>query len=958
MKYSGQSTERREPGLDTNNSTFDFVVTPHGDAGVLLRPAEAGAGAMKRPFMIVFVAIVLVAGCGEERPDDPDGGGTIVAAAMDTSGFFPGSALGVPFPVVGAEVSLQGRTNIFTAAGVTNEFGDASFDGLATGDYSVFVRRQVMVGPNKKVFTGFGDVKIRGVDTAHKEILVNVVSVSNLMISEIHFAGSCASSFYFYDQYVELYNAAAETLYLDNIIVTRQAQTEDPEMEQKDYVSANYAFQLKGTGRQYPIAPGQYVVIAADAVNHKQWCANAVDLSHADYETFNALGNDYDVLGVPNFESIMPGKTTDFLINLTHNAVVIATGGVYPIDEKNYMRIPIDKRHRRRRVQFGSLGHQNDDGARRCGIRRNRHHAIQRPVDRAAGRGARYEQLDVRFRQSPPPDAGVLLRPAEAGAVCDETLARNRLPRVRGGARALMRAREARCRRRARHARSSGRGYERRPLGRLGRRGEREVEIAGATFAYKAMFTTDETGRVVIEGLPSGDYYIQASMRDDEHDVLLTGQQKMKLRSEAESEGHALHVLRADVAHRHQRALLRRMQRLFVLFLRSVHRALQLDRGHPLPRRHRRVPEPAERGVDPDQLETVDFALAYYMYQFPGTRGVTRECPIGPHEFVVIACDAINHHSYGGGLCVDLLNADYEFFNARANDYDNVSVPNLEPVTMATVDFALNLAHTGVFIATGEEYAFAEYATSSGVSQFVQVPLRTILDAVEYTATQSSTFRRYLTLRIDAGLGGNGMTRYSGQSIERKVPGFDSNNSSFDFEIVRGSDSGIQPLTRMKRESMERCCTVKTCGLVAAVSAVLLAAWAPPAKCDEIRTSAMGNCSIALEDPDNQINPYDYGRNPAYLGFDFERAWIRYAFSISEQQGDLRRPYDPHLLNTTFARIHGAQASERPAGGGGLFPLRAALAARAVAFARDRPVQRSVLPHRSHDGGHHALGPR
>jgi hypothetical protein len=127
-------------------------------------------------------------------------------------------------------------------------------------------------------------------------------------------------------------------------------------METKDYVSAIYAFQLKGTGRQYPIAPGQYVVIAADAVNHGQWCANSPDLSPANpylshtpnephklYETFNAIGNDYDVPGVPNFENIMPGKTTDFLINLSHNGVVIAEGGDYPIDEENRMRIPIDK---------------------------------------------------------------------------------------------------------------------------------------------------------------------------------------------------------------------------------------------------------------------------------------------------------------------------------------------------------------------------------------------------------------------------------------------------------------------------------------------------------------------------------------------------------------------------------------------------------------------------------------
>ena len=50
-------------------------------------------------------------------------------------------------------------------------------------------------------------------------------------------------------------------------------------MEQKDYVSAIYVFQLKGTGKQYPIAPGQYAVIAADAVNHKQWCVNSPNLS-------------------------------------------------------------------------------------------------------------------------------------------------------------------------------------------------------------------------------------------------------------------------------------------------------------------------------------------------------------------------------------------------------------------------------------------------------------------------------------------------------------------------------------------------------------------------------------------------------------------------------------------------------------------------------------------------------
>lgn len=109
----------------------------------------------------------------------------------------------------------------------------------------------------------------------------------------------------------------------------------------------------------------------------------------------------------------------------------------------------------------------------------------------------------------------------------------------------------------------------------------------------------------------------------------------------------------------------------------------------------------------------------------------------------------------------------------------------------------------------------------------------------------------------------------------------------------------------MKREWMERRSTVRISSTIAVVLALLLAAWPRPAAADEIRTQAMGNCQIALEDGDNQVNPYDYGRNPAYLALDFERSWIKYIFSIDEKQGDLRRPYDAHLLNTTYVEFEG-----------------------------------------------------
>jgi hypothetical protein len=37
-KYGAKSTERREPGLDTNNSDFDFVVIPNATPGYYFGP--------------------------------------------------------------------------------------------------------------------------------------------------------------------------------------------------------------------------------------------------------------------------------------------------------------------------------------------------------------------------------------------------------------------------------------------------------------------------------------------------------------------------------------------------------------------------------------------------------------------------------------------------------------------------------------------------------------------------------------------------------------------------------------------------------------------------------------------------------------------------------------------------------------------------------------------------------
>jgi len=292
----------------------------------------------------LLFALALGAGCAIDKPFDPDGRASLVIMVADTSGIVPGSVRGEPFFLDSTEVRIQARNQVYLASRVTSEEGMANFDYLDTGTYSVFARREMLIENNKKLFTGSFEISVNGTQTKADTVVVKLIAASQLMINEINYCGSCASTFYFYDQYVELYNASTDTMYLDGMVVTRNLNVIDPLLETYDYVSATYAYQFPGTpltGREHPIMPGQFVVIATDAVDHRPYCPSAQDLSHADWEMFNPLANDFDNVAVPNLVNIMENKTVDFLISLTKNAVVLANGSEYEMDADGHLRIPV-----------------------------------------------------------------------------------------------------------------------------------------------------------------------------------------------------------------------------------------------------------------------------------------------------------------------------------------------------------------------------------------------------------------------------------------------------------------------------------------------------------------------------------------------------------------------------------------------------------------------------------------
>jgi len=142
-----------------------------------------------------------------------------------------------------------------------------------------------------------------------------------LKINEIYAAGPPNNFFYFYDQFIELYNSGDETVYLDGMVVCRMGYLLE---------SITYIFQFPGEplgGQEYPVEPGQFVVIAQDAYDHRDIVSESIDLTYADWEFRNSADfGDWDNPDVPNIDNIEVGHHLDFMIALTSDVILIADG--------------------------------------------------------------------------------------------------------------------------------------------------------------------------------------------------------------------------------------------------------------------------------------------------------------------------------------------------------------------------------------------------------------------------------------------------------------------------------------------------------------------------------------------------------------------------------------------------------------------------------------------------------
>ncbi|EFK55998.1 DUF4876 domain-containing protein [Sphingobacterium spiritivorum] len=299
------------------------------------------------------------------------------------------------FEAKGATVKI---TNLSTGAifnATADASGNASFASITPGTYSVNAVLEVTaadysaktgVYTEENVFFNGSVDRLDITSDLQRDLPLVVGKVGDWVFKQIYYAGSNATrGASFRDVFLEVYNNSNQVLYADSLYFgqadgknnnnegtyyikdTRQFDWSQsigmilpPGLDaNKDYIYAYTLFMIPsdGTGKKYPVQPGESKIIAATAVNHTgSYSGNdgqsvaitdptlTVDLSNADFETYlvNYLGGtpykyDVDNVNVPNVDVLFVATGNDMILKANgRDAVFLYKKEAGGLDPKNF----------------------------------------------------------------------------------------------------------------------------------------------------------------------------------------------------------------------------------------------------------------------------------------------------------------------------------------------------------------------------------------------------------------------------------------------------------------------------------------------------------------------------------------------------------------------------------------------------------------------------------------------
>ena len=237
---------------------------------------------MKR-FFIALLTLAFAAACNP----------TPVIQVVEWTPTLDESALGDAPAPESYKVTL---TNIGTEEVVTGDFVPAAPTAfsLVPGIYNVTVQAHGSLGGRAYNYIGsVASLSITGEETSYDPIKIEATASSALVFKEIHYNASMTkdsqSARYLKDTFFEIYNNSEETVHADGIclgdVLSYKVYDFSDKLENaEDYIFiGTYVWQIPGSGKEYPIEPGESIVIAASAIDHSA-IAETVDLSTAEFE--------------------------------------------------------------------------------------------------------------------------------------------------------------------------------------------------------------------------------------------------------------------------------------------------------------------------------------------------------------------------------------------------------------------------------------------------------------------------------------------------------------------------------------------------------------------------------------------------------------------------------------------------------------------------------------------------
>lgn len=127
------------------------------------------------------------------------------------------------------------------------------------------------------------------------------------------------------DAWFRIFNNSADTLYADGLCLmesaftTVQERAYDPDIR-SEALAVQSLYQVPGSGRDVPVAPGASLLIADQGRDHTADNPNSPDLSKADFEWYDETSNAMDIdSDVPNLNCVYKLSKTIWLPTVKYN---------------------------------------------------------------------------------------------------------------------------------------------------------------------------------------------------------------------------------------------------------------------------------------------------------------------------------------------------------------------------------------------------------------------------------------------------------------------------------------------------------------------------------------------------------------------------------------------------------------------------------------------------------------